>query len=106
MSKFTTGRKNSRKTQYRDAALLFVGIATCSAFVPLTFYTSVFDNVVLPILQLCPECATVQFFKPFVFALEFTAIVASGLAIAMSSLYLYEKIKASKSMTNRERSTW
>ena len=79
---------------------MFAGIAICSAFIPSTFYTSIFDEFVLPIMQLCSECTTPQFFKPFVLTLEFTAITASVLAIIMLSLYMYEKVKISKTEAN------
>ena len=100
MNKITISKKNSKKLRLRNVTLMFIGIAMCSAFISLTFYTYVFDEFVLPILQLCSECTTPQFFKPFVFTLEFTAIITSGLAIIMFSLYLYEKIKISNGKRN------
>ena len=100
MNEIAISKSISRKSQYRNVALLFVGVAMCSAFIPLTFYTSVFDNFVFPILENCSECTMPQFFRLFVFTLELAAIVASGFAIIMFSLYLYEKIKISKSRGN------
>ena len=78
---------------YRNIALLLLGIATFSASIALTFYTSVFDDVVIPILSYCSECITPEFFRTLIFTFETIAIFSSGLTITMSALYFYEKTR-------------
>ena len=96
-------QNRSRKhRRYRNVAFLFLGIALFSGVIALTFYTSIFDSVVLPLLSYCSECITPEFLRAFIFTFETIAIFSSALTIIMSSLYLYEKISYVKNKSKNE----